>query len=191
MFILKSFLLLGYSLRFKLTTAINSVGGGYHLCCRAGASLVAQMVKNLLAVWHHRLDGHEFGWTPGVGDGQGGLACNSCGLKESDTTKWLNWTELMLQWGEGNGNPLQYSCLENPMDRGAWWAAVHRVAQSGTWLKQLNMHAACPNDFMLYLGTILKAHSVAISTTIQLVIGIFGVWGREVNLAFSVRHWCL
>ena len=42
-------------------TAINSVGGGYHLCCRAGASLVAQMVKNLLAVWHHRLDGHEFG----------------------------------------------------------------------------------------------------------------------------------
>ena len=34
--------------------------------------------------------------------------------------------------GEGNGNPLQYSCLENPMDRGAWWAAVHRVAESDT-----------------------------------------------------------
>ena len=34
--------------------------------------------------------------------------------------------------GEGNGNPLQYSCLENPVDRGAWWAAVHRVAQSQT-----------------------------------------------------------
>ena len=34
--------------------------------------------------------------------------------------------------GEGNGNPLQYSCLENPMDRGAWWAAVHRVAKSQT-----------------------------------------------------------
>ena len=34
--------------------------------------------------------------------------------------------------GEGNGNPLQYSCLENPMDRGAWWAAVHRVAKSET-----------------------------------------------------------
>ena len=33
---------------------------------------------------------------------------------------------------EGNGNPLQYSCLENPMDRGAWWAAVHKVAQSQT-----------------------------------------------------------
>ena len=37
--------------------------------------------------------------------------------------------------GEGNGNPLQYSCLENPVDRGAWWAAVHRVAQSWTRLK--------------------------------------------------------
>ena len=35
---------------------------------------------------------------------------------------------------EGNGNPLQYSCLENPMDRGAWWAAVHGVAKSRTWL---------------------------------------------------------
>ena len=37
--------------------------------------------------------------------------------------------------GEGNGNPLQYSCLENPVDRGAWWAAVHRVIQSRTRLK--------------------------------------------------------
>ena len=40
--------------------------------------------------------------------------------------------------GEGNGNPLQYSCLENPRDRGAWWAAVHGVTQSGTWLKRLS-----------------------------------------------------
>ena len=46
--------------------------------------------------WHHRLDGHEFEWTPGVGDGQGGLACcDSWGRKESDTTEQLNWTELM------------------------------------------------------------------------------------------------
>ena len=48
--------------------------------------------------WHHRLDGHEFEWTPGVGDGQGGLeCCDSWGSKESDTTEWLNWTELMWQ----------------------------------------------------------------------------------------------
>ena len=43
--------------------------------------------------------------------------------------------------GEGNGNPLQYSCLENPVDGGVWWAAVHTVAQSQTRLKWLSMHA--------------------------------------------------
>ena len=48
-----------------------------------------------MAGWHHRLDAHEFGWTPRVGDGQGGLACcDSWGRKEWDTTEWLNWTVL-------------------------------------------------------------------------------------------------
>ena len=48
-----------------------------------------------MAGWHHRLDGHGFGWTLGVGDGQGGLACcGSWGRKESDTTERLNLTEL-------------------------------------------------------------------------------------------------
>ena len=42
--------------------------------------------------------------------------------------------------GEGNGNPLQYSCLENPMDRGAWQATVHRVTKNQTQLKQHSMH---------------------------------------------------
>ena len=46
--------------------------------------------------------------------------------------------------GEGNGNPLQYSCLEKPVDRGAWWADVHGVAQSWTQLKRLRMHACMP-----------------------------------------------
>ena len=50
-----------------------------------------------MAGQHHRLDGHEFEWTPGVGDGQGGLVCcNSWGCKELDTTEWLNWTEWLL-----------------------------------------------------------------------------------------------
>ena len=48
--------------------------------------------------WHHQLDGHEFGWTPGVGDGQGGLACcDLWGRKESDTTERLNW-KAYLYW---------------------------------------------------------------------------------------------
>ena len=51
-----------------------------------------------MAGWHHRLDGHEFEWTLGVGDGQGVLACcNSWSRKESDTTEWLNWTELKME----------------------------------------------------------------------------------------------
>ena len=41
----------------------------------------------------------------------------------------------------GHGNPLQYSCLENPMDRGAWWAVVHGVAQSQTQLNRLSTHS--------------------------------------------------
>jgi len=51
-------------------------------------------IEDEMAGWHHRLDGHEFEWTLGVGDGQGGLACcDSWGRKESDTTERLNWTE--------------------------------------------------------------------------------------------------
>ena len=54
------------------------------------------MTEDEMAGWHHRLDRREFEWTPGVGDGQGGLArCDSWGREESDTTEWLNWTELM------------------------------------------------------------------------------------------------
>ena len=53
-----------------------------------------------MAGWHHRLDGHEFEWTPGVGDGQGGLACcDSWGHRESDTTERLNWTEEFINNG--------------------------------------------------------------------------------------------
>ena len=60
---------------------------------------------------HHQLDGHEFGWTPGVGDGQGGLACcNSWGHKESDMTEQLNWTELRA---EGNCGKWKVTANEN------------------------------------------------------------------------------
>ena len=55
------------------------------------------MTEDEMAGWHHQLDAYEFGWTPGVGDGQGGLACYShWGGKESDTTEWLNWNSGLI-----------------------------------------------------------------------------------------------
>ena len=60
------------------------------------------MTENEMAGWHHQLDGHEFEWTLGVGDGQGGLACcDSWGRKESDTTERLIWSDLIMiySWG--------------------------------------------------------------------------------------------
>ena len=66
----------------------------------------------------------------------GGLACCSLwGCKELDMTEWLNWCCL---YGEGNGNPLQCSCLENLRDGGAWCTAVYGVMWSRTWLKRLS-----------------------------------------------------
>ena len=62
----------------------------------------------------------------------------SIGRQESDTTEWLHFHFSLSCIGEGNGNPLRYSCLENPRDGGAWWAAVYGVAQSQTWLKRLS-----------------------------------------------------
>ena len=63
------------------------------------------MTEDEMAGWHHWLDGHESEWTPGVGDGQGGLACcDSWGCKESDTTDQLNWTELNWKSHEVESN---------------------------------------------------------------------------------------
>ena len=63
------------------------------------------------------------------------LGCNPWGRSESDTTERLHFHFSLSCIGEGNGNPLQCSCLENPRDGGAWWAAVFGVTQSWTRLK--------------------------------------------------------
>ena len=64
--------------------------------------------------------------------------CSPWGCEESDMTEWLHFHFSLSYIGEGNGNPLQCSCLENRRDRGAWWAAVYAVAQSWTRLKWLS-----------------------------------------------------
>ena len=63
------------------------------------------------------------------------MGCRLWGREESDTTERLPFHFSLSCLGEGNGNPLQCSCLENPRDGGAWWAAVYGVAQSRTRLK--------------------------------------------------------
>src|SRR5574340_1245535 len=78
--------------------------------------------------WHPTpilLPGKSHGW-------RGLVACSPWGCEELDTTERLPFHFSLSCIGEGNGNPLQCSCLENPRDGGAWWAAIYGVAQSRT-----------------------------------------------------------
>ena len=80
--------------------------------------------------WHPTpalLPGKSHGWRSLVG-------CSPWGLKELDTTERLHFHFSLSCFGEGNVKPLQCSCLENPRDGGAWWAAVYGVSQSRTRL---------------------------------------------------------
>ena len=88
--------------------------------------------------WHPTrvlLPGKSHGWRSLVG-------CSRWGHKESDMTEWLHFHFSLSCTGEGNGNPPQCSCLENPRDGGAWWAAVYGVAQSRTRLKWLSSRSS-------------------------------------------------
>ena len=60
--------------------------------------------------------------------------------------RWMKREPVIQSEGEGNGTPLQDSCLENPRDRGAWWAAVYGVAQSQTQLRRLSSSSSIENE---------------------------------------------
>ena len=84
---------------------------------------------------------------PGKSHGRRSLVgCRPWGREESDTTERLYFHFSLSCIGEGNGNPLQCSCPENPRDRGAWWAAIYGVSQSRTRLKWLSSSSSksCP-----------------------------------------------
>ena len=86
---------------------------------------------------------------PGKSHGRRSLVgCSPLGCYESDTTERLHFHFSLSCIGEGNGNPLQCSCLENPRDGGACWAAVYGVAQSRTRLKQLGSSCGSSNIFL-------------------------------------------
>ena len=98
------------------------------------------------------------------------VGCSPWGRWGSDTTERLHFHFSLSCIGEGNGNPLQYSCLENPRDGGAWWAVVYGVTQSRTRLKWLSSSSIAFSEYDLsilvcelwvlnvqWLGNIFKA----------------------------------
>ena len=91
----------------------------------------SQCTEKAIAPTPVLLPGKSHGWRSLVG-------CSPWGREESDTTERLHFHLSLSHIGEGNGNPLQRSCLENPGDRGAWWAAISGVSQSRTQLKRVS-----------------------------------------------------
>ena len=86
---------------------------------------------------------------PGKCYGQRSLVgCSPWGRKELDMTKWLHFHFSLSCVGEGNGNSLQCSCLENPRDSRAWWAAVYGVTQNRTWLKRLSSSSSSSRNLL-------------------------------------------
>ena len=81
------------------------------------------------------------------------IGCSPWGHEESDITERLQFLFSLSCIGEGNGNPLQCSCLENPRDRGAWWAAVYGVTQSRTQLKWLSSSSSRTFHYSTQLST--------------------------------------
>ena len=122
-----------------------------HFACRGGRGslLSAALGKDLK---RHRQRQRRRQWQPtpvllpGKSHGRRGLVgCSPWGRYESDTTERLHFHLSLSCIGEGNGSPLQYSCLENPRDGGAWWVAVCGVAQSRTRLKRLSSSSTVAN----------------------------------------------
>ena len=84
------------------------------------------------------------------GSGSKESACNAVDHLQCRRPGFDPWVRRSLE--EGNGNPIQCSCLENPKDKGTWWATVHRFAKSQTQLKQLTMHTCNRQGIMSLIG---------------------------------------
>ena len=90
--------------------------------------------------------------------------------------------------GREKRNPLQYSCLENPMDRGAWWATVHGVAKSWTWLKQLSMHTRVDELGSLIINVINEKTSPQDMVIVIFIMCTIYVSCAEQSVKFCVQY---
>ena len=115
---------------------------------------------------------------PGKSHGRRSLVgCSPWGRLELDTTEWLHFDFSLSCIGEGNGNPLQCSCLENPRDGQAWWAAVYGVAQSRTRLKWLSSSSKMT---MLFFSLSLD-YPIILFKVVKL-------WSRKIYTVLSIKH---
>ena len=95
----------------------------------------------------------------GKSHGRSLVGCSPWGRWGSDTAERLHFHCSLSCIGEGNGNPLQCSCLENPRDGGAWWTAIYGVAQSWTRLKWLSSSSSSMEFFILTNTWLLQSSS--------------------------------
>ena len=112
-------------------------------------------------IWTEKAMAPHSSILPGKSHGQRSLVgCSAWGCEESDTTERLHFHFSLSCIGEGNGSPLQCSCLENPRDSGAWWAAIYGVSQSRTQLKRLSSSSSSSNQIwnreVYHLGNMFK-----------------------------------
>ena len=138
-------------------------------------------------------------WTPvllpGKSHGRGSLVgCSPWAREESDTTERLHFHFSLSCIGEGNGNPLQCSCLENSRDRGAWWAAVYGVAQNRTRLKRLSTSRLLKEQPLLqaqgtwdYFGPLWK-HAKRHRTAEDQVLQDFQTGTQRCSLKGPIAH---
>ena len=92
------------------------------------------------------------------------MGCSPWGREETDTTERLDFHFSLSCIGEGSGNPLEYSCLENPRDGGAWWATIYGITQSQTLLKQLSSIAFLPRSKCLLISWLQSPSSVILES---------------------------
>ena len=114
---------------------------------------------------------------PGKSHGRRSLEdCSPWGRWGSDTTERLHFPFSLSCIGEGNGNPLQCSCLENPSDAGAWWAAVYVVAQSWTRLKWLSSSKSSIKGRKSVIARRTWGRKILINFQRKKIIGFGYVW---------------